>query len=128
MIPGFTTATNGHFYCNAVLTTLTRIGDKWSILIIMQLADGPLRFNALKRAVGDITQRMLTRALRQLERDGMVIRSVFPTIPPQVEYQLTDLGRSLLEPLIILATWVIENQSNVEVARQEFDKKGESET
>ena len=84
--------------CKAVNTVLARIGDKWSVLIVALLGDGPKRFNEIKRMVGGISQRMLTLTLRGLERDGLVTRTVFPTIPPRVDYELTDLGRGLWKP------------------------------
>jgi DNA-binding HxlR family transcriptional regulator len=84
-----------HVDCRKVSQVLARIGDKWSVLIVMLLGDGPRRFNEIKRMVGGISQRMLTLTLKGLERDGLVTRTVFPTIPPRVDYQLTDLGRSL---------------------------------
>ncbi len=79
--------------CRAVASVLARVGDKWSVLVIMMLIDGPVRFNELKRKIGGISQRMLTLTLRGLERDGLVTRTIFPTIPPRVDYELTDLGR-----------------------------------
>jgi DNA-binding HxlR family transcriptional regulator len=88
--------------CRAVSSVLARVGDKWSVLIIVLLGDGPKRFNEIKRMVGGISQRMLTLTLRGLERDGLVTRTQFPTIPPRVDYELTQLGRSLwdaVEPL-----------------------------
>ncbi|MBK5199767.1 MAG: helix-turn-helix transcriptional regulator, partial [Methyloceanibacter sp.] len=85
--------------CRSVSAVLARVGDKWSVLIIMLLGDGPRRFNEIKRMVGGISQRMLTLTLRGLERDGLVTRTVFPTIPRRVDYELTDLGRSLWKPV-----------------------------
>ena len=81
--------------CRGVASILARVGDKWSVFVIMMLGDGPRRFNELKRMVGGISQRMLTLTLRGLERDGLVTRTIFPTIPPRVDYELTDLGRGL---------------------------------
>ena len=83
--------------CRGVASVLARVGDKWSVFVIMLLGDGPRRFNEIKRMVGGISQRMLTLTLRGLERDGLVTRTVFPTIPPRVDYELTDLGRGLGE-------------------------------
>src|SRR5215831_16544018 len=91
--------------CRAVASVLSRVGDKWSVLLIMTLHDGPKRFNELKRMIGGISQRMLTLTLRGLERDGLVTRTVFPTIPPRVDYELTALGETLLEPIQGLAEW-----------------------
>src|SRR6202008_1343110 len=84
--------------CRAVASVLSRIGDKWSVLVIVLLADGPRRFNELKRMIGGISQRMLTLTLRGLERAGLVTRTMFPTIPPRVDYELTELGRGLAQP------------------------------
>lgn len=100
---------------------LDRLGDAWSVLVILRLGDGPTRFNALKRAVGAISQRMLTVTLRSLERDGLVSRTVFPTNPPQVEYALTALGESLAGPIGGLADWAVTNQDRVNVNRRRFD-------
>ena len=83
--------------CRGVASILARVGDKWSVFVIMMLGDGPKRFNEIKRMIGGISQRMLTLTLRGLERDGLVTRTVFPTIPPRVDYELTDLGRGLVE-------------------------------
>src|SRR5947209_14551566 len=88
--------------CRAVSEVLSRVGDKWTVLVVSTLGDGPKRFNELRRALGSISQRMLTLTLRGLERDGLVTRTVFPTIPPRVEYELTRLGRSLLKPVSTL--------------------------
>ncbi len=100
---------------------LSRIGDKWSILIVAHLAEGPLRFNALKRTIGQVSQRMLTLTLKSLEKDGLVSRTVFPTIPPRVEYELTSLGRTLMEPVMALIHWSLTHQHDVEVARKSFE-------
>ena len=100
---------------------LDRLGDAWSVLVILRLGDGPLRFNALKRQVGAISQRMLTVTLRSLERDGLVSRTVHPTVPPQVEYELTELGHSLAGPIGGLADWAVANQERVAGNRRRFD-------
>src|SRR5439155_110147 len=84
--------------CRAVSEVLARVGDKWTVLVVIALGEGPKRFNELRRGLGSISQRMLTLTLRGLERDGLVTRTVFPTIPPRVDYELTKLGHSLLEP------------------------------
>jgi DNA-binding HxlR family transcriptional regulator len=105
---------------------LARVGDKWSVFVIMMLFDGPKRFNELKRLVGGISQRMLTLTLRGLERDGLVTRTVFPTIPPRVDYELTDLGRGLSEPVIALGGWAQAHQSEIEAARSRFDGREEA--
>lgn len=91
--------------CRAVSDVLDRVGDKWSVLVVVMLGDGPKRFNELRRSIASISQRMLTLTLRGLERDGLVTRTVFPTIPPRVDYELTDLGRSLLTPVDTLGRW-----------------------
>ena len=93
--------------CRAVYSILARIGDKWSVLVVMSLADDTFRFNELKRLVDGISQRMLTLTLRGLERDGLVERTFYPTIPPKVSYALTELGRSLREPVGALGQWAI---------------------
>jgi DNA-binding HxlR family transcriptional regulator len=100
---------------------MNRIGDAWSVLVVMRLGDGPLRFNALRRAVGAISQRMLTVTLRSLERDGLVTRTVFPTNPPQVEYALTGLGHGLAHPIGALADWAIAHRAEIAEHRRRFD-------
>ena len=107
--------------CRAVSAVLARVGDKWSVLIVSLLGDGPKRFSEIKRMVGGISQRMLTLTLRGLERDGLVTRTVFPTIPPRVDYELTDLGRSLWKPVEALGTWARANQPKIAAARELYD-------
>jgi DNA-binding HxlR family transcriptional regulator len=107
--------------CRAVSDVLARIGDKWSVLVVSRLGNGPLRFNELRRAIGGISQRMLTLTLRGLERDGLITRTVYPTIPPRVDYALTALGRDLLNPVSALGTWAIRNQPKIARAREQFD-------
>jgi DNA-binding HxlR family transcriptional regulator len=107
--------------CRAVSDVLARIGDKWSVLVVSRLGAGPLRFNELRRAIGGISQRMLTLTLRGLERDGLITRTVFPTIPPRVDYALTALGRDLLTPVSALGAWAIRNQPKIARAREQFD-------
>jgi DNA-binding HxlR family transcriptional regulator len=104
-----------------VSSVLGRIGDKWSVLIVSRLGDGPMRFNELKRSIGGISQRMLTLTLRGLERDGLITRTVFPTVPPRVEYELTALGRSLLSPVSALAEWALKNRRRIEDSQTKFD-------
>ena len=106
-----------------VSRVLARVGDKWSVLIVFGLGDGPRRFGEIKRMLGGISQRMLTLTLRGLERDGLVTRTVFPTIPPRVDYELTDLGRSLWIPVGLLSAWAREHQDEIEAARQTFDAR-----
>ncbi|MBK1787736.1 winged helix-turn-helix transcriptional regulator [Prauserella cavernicola] len=101
-----------------VTDVLRRVGDKWSILVIVLLGRRPYRFNELHRGIEAISQRMLTRTLRALETDGLVHREVFPTVPPSVEYSLTPLGRSLLVPLSALADWAVEHRGDIAAARQ----------
>jgi DNA-binding HxlR family transcriptional regulator len=107
--------------CRAVSEVLARVGDKWTVLVVSTLGEGPKRFNELRRALGSISQRMLTLTLRALERDGLVTRTVFPTIPPRVDYELTKLGHSLLEPVSSLGLWARQNRSSIEAARRRFD-------
>ncbi|MFC5552783.1 winged helix-turn-helix transcriptional regulator [Methylobacterium iners] len=109
--------------CQDVSEILARVGDKWSVLIVMMLGSGPRRFNELKRMVGGISQRMLTLTLRGLERDGLVTRTIYPTIPPRVDYALTDLGHSLSEPVKALGAWAIENKATIRQAREAFDAR-----
>jgi DNA-binding HxlR family transcriptional regulator len=107
--------------CRAVSEVLARVGDKWTILVVSELGHGPKRFNEIRRALGSISQRMLTLTLRGLERDGLVTRTVFPTIPPKVEYELTKLGRSLLEPVSGIGLWARQNRSAIQDARKRLD-------
>lgn len=107
--------------CRAVSGVLSRIGDKWSVLIVSRLGAKPMRFNEIKREIGGISQRMLTLTLRGLERDGLVTRTVFPTIPPRVDYELTALGRSLLVPVKGLGDWALKNIGRIETARRAYD-------
>jgi DNA-binding HxlR family transcriptional regulator len=115
----------GHIHetsdCRAVSGVLSRIGDKWSVLIVTRLGAAPLRFNELKREIGGISQRMRTLTLRGLERDGLVTRTAFPTIPPRVDYALTPLGRSLLVPVQALGDWALRNQGKIAEAQIKFD-------
>jgi DNA-binding HxlR family transcriptional regulator len=114
--------------CRAVSGILARIGDKWSVLIISRLGEGPRRFNEIKRIVGGISQRMLTLTLRNLERDGLVSRTVTPTVPPRVDYALTELGRDLLVPISALGEWAIKHQPCILAARAQFDGSEAAET
>ena len=107
--------------CRAVSEVLSRVGDKWTVLVVTVLGGGAKRFNELRRSLGSISQRMLTLTLRGLERDGLVTRTVFPTIPPRVDYELTKLGRSLLEPVSGLDAWARRNRIAIAQARARFD-------
>ena len=107
--------------CRAVSEVLSRVGDKWTILVVGELGNGPKRFNEIRRALGSISQRMLTLTLRGLERDGLVTRTVFPTVPPRVDYELTKLGRSLLEPVSGIGLWARQNRERIQEARRRFD-------
>ena len=107
--------------CRAVSEVLSRVGDKWTILVVSELGNGPRRFNEMRRALGSISQRMLTLTLRGLERDGLVTRTVFATVPPRVDYELTKLGRSLLEPVSGIGLWARQNRAAIQEARHRFD-------
>ncbi len=107
--------------CQRINEVLTRVGDRWSVLVIISLAEyGTLRFNELKRNLG-ISQRMLSRTLRELERDGLVNRTYYPTIPPKVEYSLTPMGESFREPVNALGSWALENLATIDAAREIYD-------
>lgn len=102
---------------------LARVGDKWTVFVVQLLSDRPMRFNELKRAVDGISQRMLTLTLRGLERDGLVTRTVFPTVPPRVDYELTDLGQTLIQMLRGLGEWAIEHRPRIVAARATYDAR-----
>jgi DNA-binding HxlR family transcriptional regulator len=116
----------GHMHatedCRAVSEILSRVGDKWTVLVVQYLGSGPMRFSELKRTIGGISQKMLTATLRGLERDGFVTRTVFPTIPPRVDYELTELGRELLTPVRALGEWARKNTLRIREAREKFDQ------
>ena len=107
---------------------LARVGDKWSMLMVRTLGFGPLRFNELRRQIGDISQKVLSSTLKALERDGLVSRTVIPSVPPQVSYELTDLGRELLIPVIAIIGWTIDNTDRIVAARQTYDAQRASAT
>ena len=107
--------------CKNVAPVLNRVGDKWSMMIVMILANGPQRFSELKRAIDGISQRMLTLSLRGLERDGLLTRTVTPSIPPRVDYELTELGISLRQPVKALGEWAIEHIGCIRDAQKAFD-------
>ena len=107
--------------CRTISTLLARIGDKWTVLVVTTLGEGSRRFNELRREIPSVSQRMLTLTLRNLERDGLVNRTVTPTIPPRVDYELTGLGQSLLQPITGLAQWALDNVDAIHDAHARFD-------
>ena len=111
--------------CRTISTLLSRIGDKWTVLVVQTLGRGSRRFNELRREIPSVSQRMLTLTLRNLERDGLVSRTVTPTIPPRVDYELTELGQSLQKPICGLATWALENVEAIHEAKVRFDAVAE---
>ena len=125
-----TYATPGNLHvpedCRAVSEVLARVGDKWTVLVVTTLGDGAKRFNELRKALGSISQRMLTLTLRGLERDGLITRTAFATIPPRVDYALTPLGRDLLTPVAALGEWATRNQTKIARAREHFDGAGKT--
>lgn len=106
---------------NGVGRVLGRVGDKWSLLVIVLLQSSPRRFNDIKRSIDGISQQMLTRTLRALERDGLVSRSIFPNSPPQVEYALTELGQSFCKPALALGKWACDHLGEIDEAQRRFD-------
>lgn len=120
----------GHIHvtedCRSVAPVLARVGDKWSVLIVRLLGNGPRRFNELKREIDGISQRMLTLTLRGLERDGLVSRTVTPSIPPRVDYELTDLGRSLWDPVEALGRWAFTHRGDIRKAQEIFDRRADA--
>lgn len=108
--------------CRMLVATLARIGDKWSMLTIVSLEDGGLRFNALRKRIG-ISQKVLTSTLRGLERDGYVSRMVTPAKPLRVDYDLTDMGREVLGPVLVLAGWALGQTERIEQARRRYDER-----
>ena len=111
--------------CRAVSEVLARVGDKWTVLVVQTLGEGSKRFNELRREIPSVSQRMLTLTLRGLERDGLVTRTIFPTIPPRVDYELTDLGRGLQQPVKALGQWAMDHQDQIAAARTRFDERNE---
>jgi DNA-binding HxlR family transcriptional regulator len=109
--------------CRNLSSILARVGDKWTVLIVVLLGDGPKRFNEMKRMVGGISQRMLTFTLRGLERDGLVTRTVFPTTPPRVDYELTKLGSTLWAAVEPLSSWARAHVNEILTSRGKFDEK-----
>lgn len=108
-----------------VRSVLDKLGDKWSMLIVLTLSGGKLRFNELRRRIPDISQKMLTQTLRELQRDGLVARHVHPTVPPSVDYELTDLGASLLVPFGHLVSWADASAGAIASARMKFDARSQ---
>jgi DNA-binding HxlR family transcriptional regulator len=111
--------------CRAISDVLARVGDKWSILVVSRLGKQTMRFNELRRDIGGISQRMLTLTLRGLERDGLITRTVYATVPPRVDYALTPLGCSLLRPVNGLSDWALANKAKLAEARRRFDEENE---
>src|SRR6476619_6350837 len=107
--------------CRTISTLLSRIGDKWTVLVVQTLGGGSKRFNELRREIPSVSQRMLTLTLRTLERDGLVNRTVTPSIPPRVDYELTELGRSLQKPVTALTQWALDNIEGIHDAQRKFD-------
>lgn len=107
--------------CQTISSLLQRIGDKWTTLVVSALASGPKRFNELRREIPAVSQRMLTLTLRNLERDGLVSRTVTPTIPPRVDYELTELGHSLQKPITELVQWAIRHSAEIHDAQDAYD-------
>jgi DNA-binding HxlR family transcriptional regulator len=112
--------------CRTISTLLSRIGDKWTVLVVGTLGEGSKRFNELRREIPSVSQRMLTLTLRNLERDGLVNRTVTPSIPPRVDYELTGLGHSLLEPIMALSQWAIGNIEAIHAAQARFDAEADA--
>jgi DNA-binding HxlR family transcriptional regulator len=109
-------------HCRKVGKVLAIVGDKWTVMIVRVLMERPRRFNDIKRTIGGISQQMLTRTLKALERDGMVTRTVHPTVPPQVEYALTELGQSLAVPVRALGAWAGDHLDEIETNRSRYDE------
>jgi DNA-binding HxlR family transcriptional regulator len=118
-------ASNPHEACTAVVETLARIGDKWTVMVVGALSKGPIRYNEIRRRVEGISQRMLTLTLKGLEQDGLVTRTMYPTIPPRVDYELTELGRKLIMPLKALSKWARENRPAMLAAWEAFQRRGQ---
>ncbi|GIG70628.1 transcriptional regulator [Phytomonospora endophytica] len=112
----------------AIRGILDRIGDKWTVLVVATLHGGRMRFGELLTRIPGVSQRMLTRTLRHLERDGLVGRTVYAEVPPRVEYELTDSGRTLVEPAVMLAEWAIENNPGIEASQKDYDERGQGDS
>src|SRR3954470_1203234 len=111
--------------CRTISTLLSRIGDKWTVLVVQTLGSGSRRFNELRREIPSVSQRMLTLTLRNLERDGLVSRAVTPSIPPRVDYALTELGHSLQKPITALSQWALDNVEAIHKAQAVFDAEAD---
>jgi len=109
--------------CRTISTLLSRIGDKWTVLVVQTLGEGPKRFNELRREIPSVSQRMLTLTLRNLERDGLVDRTVYAEVPPRVEYALTPAGKSLIPPALALAGWALEHVPQIEASRTAYENR-----
>jgi DNA-binding HxlR family transcriptional regulator len=109
--------------CRTISTLLSRIGDKWTALVVQTLGDGPKRFNELRREIPSVSQRMLTLTLRNLERDGLLTRTVYPTVPPKTEYRLTEAAHELTETLSLLTDWAKRHQAHVHESRTAYDER-----
>lgn len=109
--------------CRTISGLLARIGDKWTVLVVTTLAGGSKRFNELRREIPSVSQRMLTLTLRNLERDGLVSRTVTPTIPPRVDYELTELGHSLVQPLHAIEEWALAHVEDIHAAQRSFESE-----
>ena len=109
--------------CRTISTLLSRIGDKWTVLVVQTLGSGSKRFNELRREIPSVSQRMLTLTLRNLESDGLVNRTVTPSIPPRVDYELTALGKSLQKPICGLASWALDNVGAIHDAQARYDRE-----
>src|ERR1700733_5280731 len=116
-------ASSPHAACKAVVETLARIGDKWTVMVVGALSKGPIRYNEIRRRVEGISQRMLTLTLKGLEQDGLVTRTMYPTIPPRVDYELTELGRKFVMPLQALYDWAVQHRPDMLAARERFQAK-----
>ncbi|MDB5686156.1 MAG: hypothetical protein JWR77_745 [Rhizorhabdus sp.] len=112
--------------CRALADILVRVGDKWTVMVVGVLSQGTRRYSEIARTIDGISQRMLTLTLKGLERDGLVTRTLYPTIPPRVDYALTDRGRTLIAPLTALRSWAADNRASIEVSRRIFDARSDN--
>ena len=114
---------HGYEECRASADILARIGDKWTVMVVGVLSQGSMRYSQIFKLMHGVSQRMLTLTLKSLERDGLVTRTVYPTIPPRVDYALTELGQTLIAPLYALGMWAQENRTAIEATRRDFDQR-----